>query len=851
MPSPLEPRPRFYQGQYIGPEDLNAAVTYARAEESRHILGAHVWGIAMGLSLVETAVPGGGVQVSLTPGYGWDGFGRPITVLAQMRLSEALFAAYKYDPAIDAGGAGRLLPVWLRYDEQNVQPPPAGFQVCNVDDQTARVFETFAFEVGDQKPPAHDNVFVAGRSVEPAKALLASDPTAKLVCDESIPFQGFPADGDPSRWLLPLGYVRWLPTATGGGGFVALNKPDDTNAARRLRRYVGLVAESVLAADCVLRLARRGDAPSTYFSPPVEETVWISGKTRAEDDVRLAGAMLEWRDASGDNHGVVLGARRRQGDDGKAGLGGRSLEVLLGPDGTSDNLLTVGPVDGGNKVKAKFVVMSGGNVGLGTDAPTAMLELLDGNLLFQASGEDAGDIIFQGSGGDQKGRVWSNPTVGAGLFLASAGTTPHVAIAADGKVGIGTQTPTNRLHVADAIGVRQNRLYLSGGDGWSSLTYNAYHDTANANWVMPDPSRPAMTIELDDLNGTPRCEIYSNTAGTPGGWISRFKVDGGTGNVGVGTGAPQTILHAVGDRIRLENGGKRISLRADGSAVDLQSDTHDLYLRSSGPGGTNVIMNPFAGDGMVAIGHQAPICKLHVAGDAAGTEGDATSHVALMENTGGGGGDVLALRLPFNLIPGTNNFLTFLNGGRPVGNVQRNADGFSISYNSSGADFAEALPLKDAGEHLEAGDVVGIVGGLVTRKTADAHHFAVVSTNPVVVGNAPQPDRKHLHAQIAFLGQVPVKVRGPVRAGMFLVPSGDDDGAAVGVSEDELGADAAAKVVARAWQSDERRGTRPVRAVVGLGAREAALAVRLRRLEALVAGAAPPRPGKKVGGPSK
>lgn len=851
MPNPLESRPRYYQGQYVGPEDLDAAVAYARAQESRHALGGHVWGIAMGLSLVETPVPGGAVQVSLTPGYGWDGFGRPITVLAPTRLSESLFAQFKYDPALDAGGAGRLMPVWLRYDEQQVQPPRAGYEVCDVDDQTARVREGFVFEIGDQPPPAHDQVFVAGRAVDATQAARASDAGAPLIFDESVPFQALPAEGERARWLLPLGYVRWLPASAGGGGFVARRAPDDINAARRLRRYVGVVAESVLAADDVLRLARRGSQPSPYFSPPADETVWISGITRAEGDLRLAGALLEWRDAAGSNHGVVLGARRT-GDAGKfaSDLGGRSLDVLLGPDGTSDNRLTVGPVKSDNTLTPQLVVMSGGNVGLGTADPSAKLELRDGDLLFKASAEDAGDIIFQRFNGDQKGRIWSNPAAGAGLFLSSVGITPHVAVAADGKVGIGTQTPTNRLHVADAIGLRQNRLYLSGGDGWSSLTYNAFHDGANANWMFPDPSRPAVTIELDDASGKPRCEIYSTTAGAPTTWRSLLKIDGASGNVGVGTGAPATKLHAVGDRIRLESGTKRIDLRTDGSAVDLHSETDNLFLRSSGPAGkNNLMMNPFAGDGMVAVGHQAPVCKLHVAGNATGADDDPLAHVALMENTSVG--DVLALRLPGTLFAGSNNFLTFFSGASAVGSIQRDILNNGITINSSGADFAESLALADDSERVEPGDVVGIVDGLVTRKTGGAHHVAVVSTHPVVLGNAPAPERQHLHARIAFLGQVPVKVRGPVRAGMFLVPSGGDDGVAVAVGEDALDADTAAKVVARAWQSDAGRGVRTVRAVVGLGASEAALAVCLRQLEARAGDGAQAHPRKKTGGSNK
>jgi hypothetical protein len=864
MPNPLESRPRYYQGQYIGPEDLDAAVAYARAQESRHILGGHAWGIALGLTLVETPVPGGGVQVSVTPGYGWDGFGRPISVLAPVRLPESLFAAFTFDPALDSGGQGRLMPVWMRYNENNVQPPRPGFQVCDVNDQSARVREGFVFEVGSQPPPAHDKVFVAGRAVDATAALQVSDPSAPPLYDESVPEQGLPAEGERARWLLPVGYVRWQPSPTGGGQFVPRQTPDDLNASRRLRRNIGVVAEGVLAADGVLRLARRGDPPSPSFSPPVDETVWISGITRAEGDLRIAGALVEWRDAAGSNHGALLAARRT-GDAGKADTdkGGRSLEVLIGPDGTDTNQLAIGPQKSDGSLNPRLLVTSGGNVGIGAATPGAKLEIQDGgDLVLKAAAEDAGDIIFQRFNGDEKARIFSKPTAGAGLNFSAGGLTPQLTVAADGKVGIATDAPTNRLHVNDATGIRQNRLYLSGGDGWSSLTYNANHDVANGQWVFPDPSRPAATIELDDnLGAGARCEIFTATKAATTAMLSRLKVDGETGNVGIGQQAPATRLHVVGDRIRLEtaNADRHIDLRVDGSAVDLHSETSSLFLRASGttPGSNSLVMNPFPGDGMVAVGHSAPVCKLHLATAVAGDPSHAETHAALIENTSTlppfntGNGNGLAIRLAPG---GSNNFLTFFSGATPIGSIHRNTSS-SVGLRLSGADFAEALPLRDESEAVEPGDVVGIFEGTVSRATRGAQHVAVVSTHPAVLGNA-LPDREHPSAEIALLGQVPVKVRGAVRAGAYLVPCGDEDGVAVAVAEADLDGEQADAVVARALETDAGKGVRTVRAAVGWGTREAALAARLRKLESLVASltarpAPAPRPSKTGKGADK
>src|SRR5258708_19429561 len=71
-------RPQPCEGQYLGAAALAATVRYARVGQARHALGAHIWGIAVGLELVERPLPGGDVEMVLTPGYGWAGIARPI-----------------------------------------------------------------------------------------------------------------------------------------------------------------------------------------------------------------------------------------------------------------------------------------------------------------------------------------------------------------------------------------------------------------------------------------------------------------------------------------------------------------------------------------------------------------------------------------------------------------------------------------------------------------------------------------------------------------------------------------------------------------------------------------------------
>ncbi len=127
-----------------------------------------------------------------------------------------------------------------------------------------------------------------------------------------------------------------------------------------------------------------------------------------------------------------------------------------------------------------------------------------------------------------------------------------------------------------------------------------------------------------------------------------------------------------------------------------------------------------------------------------------------------------------------------------------------VAYQSGSGDYAEWLIKYDSEEQLQYGEVVGVVGGTVSRTFTEADKFMVVSAAPAVVGAMPPTaEEEALYEKIAFIGQVPVKVRGVVEIGDYLLPSGEGDGLAIAVGKQEMKALDYARIIGVAWQASD------------------------------------------------
>lgn len=122
MTDPIQ-RPRYYEGQVLGADDLTAGLDYTRAQAARHNRLVHRWGIVSGLALTATPRTGAGaswVEVTMGAGMAIDGTGREIVVPDDVLLDERAFERRR----ITVGDPEAWYPVVIAGTDLGALPPP-------------------------------------------------------------------------------------------------------------------------------------------------------------------------------------------------------------------------------------------------------------------------------------------------------------------------------------------------------------------------------------------------------------------------------------------------------------------------------------------------------------------------------------------------------------------------------------------------------------------------------------------------------------------------------------------------------------------------------------------------------
>jgi len=139
-----------------------------------------------------------------------------------------------------------------------------------------------------------------------------------------------------------------------------------------------------------------------------------------------------------------------------------------------------------------------------------------------------------------------------------------------------------------------------------------------------------------------------------------------------------------------------------------------------------------------------------------------------------------------------------------------------VSYSSGFGDYAEWIEREIKERDLQFGEIVGIKEGKVSLNTLDADHIMLVSSNPIVLGNAPQPGQEQRFEKIAFLGQAPVRVRGKVEIGDYILASGRNDGMGIALHPSKVSIADYKKVVGIAWEAAKESPINLVNIGIGL-----------------------------------
>jgi hypothetical protein len=139
-----------------------------------------------------------------------------------------------------------------------------------------------------------------------------------------------------------------------------------------------------------------------------------------------------------------------------------------------------------------------------------------------------------------------------------------------------------------------------------------------------------------------------------------------------------------------------------------------------------------------------------------------------------------------------------------------------VEYTSGHGDYAEWLERADPAEAISYGDIVAVKGGKITKDLANAEQVMAVSKNPIVLGNMPDKAKMNLGNNIAFMGQIPVKVMGSVRAGDYIVAKSEISGYGIAVHPKEMTVEDFKLSVGRSWDTNEKPGPKMVNTVVGV-----------------------------------
>ena len=302
----------------------------------------------------------------------------------------------------------------------------------------------------------------------------------------------------------------------------------------------------------------------------------------------------------------------------------------------------------GSSGTVAMAITAPGNVGIGTTGPGASLHLFrtgDPNLMIvERNAEANATVRYKNTIGSMYAGLSTSASfaVGTSTDLMNAFTT-FLTISSSGNVGIGTTTPSAKLHVSGTSYFSNNlelnintKLWSLNASGYYINLANPGTNTLDINGfagirLFTGTSSEKMRIASNGNVGigitTPSASLHITNTSTSASFIvedsanpdmNPFIIDA-TGNVGIGTTTPRTALDVAGSIFSQENWATYGFFLGD-----LDAGASYAYLSGDGASSTNSYLDlstnvqsrlRITHAGNVGIGTTTPNAKLDVNGD--------------------------------------------------------------------------------------------------------------------------------------------------------------------------------------------------------------------------------------------
>ena len=390
-----------------------------------------------------------------------------------------------------------------------------------------------------------------------------------------------------------------------------------------------------------------------------------------------------------------------------------------------------------SNINNKFLVTTGGNVGIGVTGPTAKLHI---------GVSSANDDTFHIFNGSVRTHLLGSESSNGVIYLRSSANSNKVRINTSGdsylnggNVGIGTTSPDANLHVnsentAGTVIIGRTGTNIAASTSIGTITFPADYNSSAANYAQ-------IRAYSNNLSAV-RASLDLNVKSTSGTLLTGLTVYGTSSgvNVGIGTASPENKLHILRSssdtqsQLMVQNGSTgdaAIKFNVSGQSYVMGIDYDDSkkfkIASSSNLGTTDRIT--LLSSGNVGIGTISPSQKLEV---------HSTIKIGESGVTGGKliSGDSMIFQIDSDNNSGTSSYRFRCNGtaddGTELMRIQENGN-VGIGTNSP----SESLEvMKDGGAIIRLHDPGNNSWKL--KADTDFHIYDDSSSDYVTIKNAGQ-----------------------------------------------------------------------------------------------------------------